>query len=64
MWYVRDNMLGGVGLDGLDGLMGGVMIFLIISLVFNPLRAAAAAARTGGGALLKTLIFCGWQVID
>lgn len=59
-----DDMPVGGGLDGLDGLMGGVIIFLMISLVFNLLRAAAAAARTGGGALLNTLILIGWLVID
>lgn len=57
------NPVGG-GLDGLDGLMGGVIIFLMISLVFNLLRAAAAVALTGGGALLNTLILFGWLVID
>ena len=35
---------------GLDGLMGGVMIFLMMSLVLMAFMAAAAAARTGGGA--------------
>ena len=60
-----DDMPVGGGLDGLDGLMGGVIIFLMISLVFNLLRAAAAAARTGGGALLNTLIlFRGWLAIN
>jgi hypothetical protein len=59
-----DDMSGGGGLDGLNGLMGGVMIFLMISLVINPLRAAAVAARTGGGALLNTLILLLGQVID
>lgn len=34
---------------GLDGLIGGVMIFLMMSLVLKALMAAAAAARTGGG---------------
>ena len=34
---------------GLEGLMGGVMTFLMMSLVLRALKAAAAAARTGGG---------------
>lgn len=34
---------------GLDGLMGGVMIFLMMSLVLIAFMAAAAAERTGGG---------------
>ncbi len=34
---------------GLEGLMGGVMIFLMMSLVLIAFMAAAAAARTGGG---------------
>jgi hypothetical protein len=50
------NPVGG-GLDGLDGLMGGVIIFLMISLVFNLLRAAAAVALTGGGGAIEHVNF-------
>ena len=46
-----DNMTAAAGdsAAGLEGLKGGVMIFLMMSLVAMALMAAAAAARPVGG---------------
>ena len=47
-----DSMTAAAGdvATGLEGLMGGVMTFLIMSLVLRALAVTAAASRTRGGA--------------